>query len=71
MSDNSWDVLTPREISQRTGIAERTVLDHLASGEMKGSKRGSRWYVRREFVEEFLAPTNQACDPPWPLTATA
>ena len=56
---NSWDVLTPRDVADATGLAERTVLDHLNTGALKGSKRGGRWYVRREWVDEFFTPTNQ------------
>lgn len=59
MSDNTWDVLSPEQVATATGISRRTVLDLLNSGELKGTKRGGRWYVRSAWVEEFFTPTNQ------------
>jgi excisionase family DNA binding protein len=56
----TWTVLTPREVADATGIPYESVLDHLGAGELRGVKRGSRWYIREEAVDEFLSPDTPA-----------
>lgn len=58
MSTRTWVVMSPREVSDATGIPYESVLDHLATGEMEGAKHGGRWYVREDAIDKFLAPTN-------------
>jgi excisionase family DNA binding protein len=44
-------LLSTREAAEMLGIVERTVLLHLARGELKGHRTGRRWRVSRASVE--------------------
>lgn len=47
-------VLDPHEVAAELRRTYPTVLTYLRSGELRGVKRGSRWYVRRSALNEFL-----------------
>lgn len=49
-------VLDPHEVAAELRRTYPTVLTYLRSGELRGVKRGSRWYVRRSALNEFLKP---------------
>ena len=49
-------VLTPHEVADELKVHYETVLDYLRGGQIRGVKRGRRWFVRRSAVEEFLTP---------------
>lgn len=55
-------VLTPEEIADELGVHRQTVAAWLRSGELKGSRHGRRWYVRRSWLDEFMRPTNVGPD---------
>lgn len=55
-----WKVLTPDEVAAVLRRPRRTVLDYLNRGELKGVKRGQRWFIREEALDEFLAPDSDS-----------
>lgn len=52
-------VLTPHEVAAELGKNVKTIRLWLQSGELRGSKHGRDWYIRRSWFDEFLSPTNQ------------
>lgn len=53
-------VLTCDEVARElgNGTTRQTVAGWCRRGELKGSKHGRAWFIRRSWLEEFLAPTN-------------
>jgi excisionase family DNA binding protein len=50
-------VLTAHEVAEEIGVHYQTVRVYIRTGELKAAKRGNRWFIRRSWLEEFLAPT--------------
>jgi excisionase family DNA binding protein len=48
-------LLTPEQVAERLQVKERTVLDWLRAGDLRGLKLGRLWRVRPEDLEKFLA----------------
>lgn len=48
-------LLTPEQVAERLQVKERTVLDWLRAGELRGLKLGRLWRIRPEDLEKFLA----------------
>lgn len=48
------EVLKPRQVAELLGVHYHTVLARIADGELRAVRRGTRLYVRRSWVEEFL-----------------
>jgi len=43
------------EVSEKLGLAERTVRKLLRQGEIKGRKLGKRWYVTDKWLQEYFS----------------
>ena len=41
------DVLNVSQVANKLGLTERTILDKLRSGELKGSKKFKTWFVKQ------------------------
>ena len=48
------DVITPKEIAERTGLSLNAVYQKLEKGEIPGRKVGSRWLTRRVTFDRWL-----------------
>jgi len=48
-------LLTPEQVAERLQVKERTVLDWLRAGDLRGLKIGRLWRVPPEDLEKFLA----------------
>lgn len=48
------DVLSPRMVAEILGRDYETVRRYIASGELRATKRGGQWFIRREWLEAFL-----------------
>lgn len=48
-------LLTPEQVAERLQVKERTVLDWLRAGDLRGLKLGRLWRVRPDDLEKFLA----------------
>ena len=46
--------LTPQEVADKLVIKNRTVLEWLRTGKLKGVKAGKVWRIRESDLEEFL-----------------
>jgi len=55
MSDDP--VLTAHQVADELGVHYQTVRGYILRGELRAAKRGNRWFIRRSWLEEFLAPT--------------
>ena len=53
---SSDPVHTAHEVADELGIHYQTLRKHMLSGRMQAVKRGNRWFIRRSWVEAFLAP---------------
>lgn len=51
-------VLTCDEVARELGRTAQTVAGWCRNGELKGSKHGRSWFIRRSWLNEFLEPTN-------------
>lgn len=51
-------VLTCEEVARELGRTRKTVAEWCHRGDLKASKHGRSWYVRRSWLDEFLEPTN-------------
>lgn len=60
MSTSRDPFITTYEIAAEMNVSHQTVCVWLRRGQLKGSKRGREWYIRRSWFDEFLAPTNTA-----------
>lgn len=49
-------MLTPNEVAELVGCHVVTVRDALRTGELTGTRRNRRWYVRREDAEAWAGP---------------
>jgi excisionase family DNA binding protein len=47
-------LLTPQQVANRLQISRWTVLSHLRSGRMRGTKAGRLWRIPLEEVQAFL-----------------
>jgi excisionase family DNA binding protein len=47
-------LLTPKQAAARLLVSEKTVLDWLRRGQLKGVKAGRLWRVRARDLEAFL-----------------
>ncbi len=54
MSDDP--VLTAHETAELLGVHYQTVRRYILAGELKAAQHGRRWFIRRSWVDEFLAP---------------
>jgi excisionase family DNA binding protein len=54
MSDDP--VLTAHQVADELKIHYKTLLRHIRDGELRAAKRGNRLFIRRSWVDEFLAP---------------
>jgi excisionase family DNA binding protein len=52
------EVLSPNEVATYLKVHKQTVYQHIRDGELKAVKRGNRIYIRRCWLDEFLAPTS-------------
>ena len=60
-------LLTPRQAAARLLVSEKTVLDWLRRGQLKGVKAGRLWRIRERDLEAFLVepePTPAERSPP-------
>lgn len=57
---SSDPVLNAHEVAEELGVHYKTVLKYIRAGELRVAKRGNRLFIRRSWVEEFLAPTRDA-----------
>ena len=55
MSDDP--VYTAHQVAAELGVHYQTLRKYILAGQLKAAKRGNRWFIRRSWVEEFLAPT--------------
>lgn len=56
-------VLTVNEVAARLHIHRRTVLRHLKTGRLRGTKQGALWFIRASAVDRFLDPSPRTGDP--------
>lgn len=54
---NDDPVLTAREVAEELGVHYQTLRSYIIDGQLQAVKRGNRWFIRRSWVDEFLAPT--------------
>lgn len=54
---SSDPVHTAHEVAEQLGVHYQTLRKYILAGELKAVKRGNRWFIRRSWVEAFLAPT--------------
>lgn len=50
-------VLTAHEVAEEIRVHYQTVRGYILRGELKATKQGNRWLIRRSWVEEFVDPT--------------
>jgi excisionase family DNA binding protein len=48
-------VMTVEQASKVLSLPMDTVYDHLNAGVIRGTKRGKRWFISREAVQDFIA----------------
>ena len=48
------DVLSVRMVAEILGCNYETVRHYIASGELRATKRGGQWFIRREWLEAFI-----------------
>jgi excisionase family DNA binding protein len=48
-------VLTAHEVASEIRVHYQTLLGYIRRGELKAAKRGNRLFIRRSWLEEFLA----------------
>ena len=56
-------LLTPGQVAERLQVKERTVLDWLRAGELRGLKLGRLWRIRPDDLEKFLAAAAPKASP--------
>lgn len=47
-------VLSINQVADMLGVNRRTVERAIKEGELRAVKRGGRWYIRAQAVEDFL-----------------
>jgi excisionase family DNA binding protein len=47
-------IMTLRQVADKLQVSDRTVLEMLSAGTIKGQKAGSQWRFRAEDVEAYL-----------------
>ena len=45
---------TVRSLAAALGVSEKVIRNAIARGELRGAKRGGRWYLNQEDVEHWL-----------------
>jgi excisionase family DNA binding protein len=48
------EVLTPRQVSRILGRCYDTVLTYIDDGDLRAVRRRGRFYIRRQWVDDFL-----------------
>lgn len=48
------DVLSPRLVAEILGRNYESVRRYITSGELRATKRGGQWFIRREWLEAFI-----------------
>jgi excisionase family DNA binding protein len=56
---NNDPVLTAHQVADEIGVHYQTLRKYILDGQLKAAKRGNRWFIRRSWVEEFLAPSSR------------
>lgn len=52
--DDLPDVMVPAEVAAYLGMHVKTVRDYISSGMMRAARMGRNYYVRREWINDFL-----------------
>ena len=51
--------LSPKDIAQRLGVTQATVINYIKRGQLKGRKLGGQWRVRVEDYLKFIQDGDQ------------
>lgn len=61
MAATGDEVLTAHDVAARLGVHYKTALrSYIRPGALRAVKHGNRWFIRREWLEEFLADQQAA-----------
>lgn len=54
-TSNVTGVLSAKQVAEVLGVHYETVLERIHDGSLRAVKRGGRFYIRRQALEDFLA----------------
>lgn len=56
--DPKW--LSLRAACARASMSEKTLIFHIASGEIYGTKKGGKWYIDRDSIDDYFNADREA-----------
>lgn len=53
------EIFTPKEVSEKLKVSERTVNEWLRNGKLRASKLGRQWRITEQQLNDFLKEHEQ------------